>query len=75
MKFFHWRSVIHLHHAFTGIVLAIVFYFMNFEILFNLSIAFALSDFFQHFVVLKYLEGDDEFDMIEKLPKKRKKKP
>jgi hypothetical protein len=48
---------------------------MNFEILFNLSIAFALSDFFQHFVVLKYLEGDDEFDMIEKLPKKRKKKP
>ena len=56
------KFLIRIHHLLSGLALAIIAYFFDWNLAFNLGIGIALSDAIHH-VLLKIITGDSEFHL------------
>lgn len=65
-KKFGFKKVFYMHHLFTGLIIAVIFYYLKSPFLFNIGIGIALSDLIHH-TILKIIEGSFEFKIIEKI--------
>ncbi|MBR9705681.1 hypothetical protein GOV14_01475 [Candidatus Pacearchaeota archaeon] len=66
MKKFKLKRFYHFHHLFTGIILAIIFYYLKSSMLFSLGLGIMFSDVIHHFVVLWSVLGHPEFHIVYK---------
>lgn len=66
MKFLNIKIVINPHHGIIGLLIAIVSFFYDCPVLFNLGLGLFISDIFHHFIVLWAIVGNPEFHVVYK---------
>jgi len=67
LRRFGWKKVVHIHHMYFGVILAVYSYMNVLPGWFNLGLGLIVSDLFHHFFVLKLVEGDSEFKLVHRI--------
>ena len=65
MKYTNLKKIPHLHHLYTGIIIALVSSFLGLIILIDIGIGIAISDLTHH-GILKVINNDSEFNLMYK---------
>ena len=70
-KSFGFRRMLHMHHLFIGIIIALVSYAFGNSLFFNIGLGISLSDLIHHFLILELVEDDNEFNIMENNGKRK----
>jgi len=73
MRHYGWQKVIHFHHGFTGVIIALLAFYFESSIGIAFGLGMVLSDIIHHFVVLWFIIGDPEFHVVYRNAKALKK--
>lgn len=65
MKHLGFKRFLHVHHLYTGLIMAIVAYYFGYSLIGDIGVGVALSDLIHH-ILLKIINNDSEFSIMYK---------